>query len=230
MTPPKNKGKAAAGSSSQAAPAEAAHGAALLGVRVNDKALEKVRFLVADRTNEHGATALRPAAHGKRPRGFFPIFQHCVSAGLVPPFSPFLEAVLAFYQIQLLHLHPNSVLILAIFAYLCEAYLGVEPTVELFRCFYALRSTAKNERSGCVSFRIVDGMGSVYIPMSWSEGKAITSVTKKVDDFRQRWFFVGVEQPCAFLEVPDVPPVKNSNWGKASFSGAQNVMLTGRLS
>ena len=73
-------------------------------------------------------------------------------------------------------------------------------------------------------------MGSVYIPMSWSEGKAITSVTKKVDDFRQRWFFVGVEQPSAFLEVPDAPPVKNSHWGKATFCGAQNVMLSGRLS
>ena len=102
----------------------------------------------------------------------------------MPPFSPFLEAVLAFYQVQLLHLHPNSVLILAVFAYLCEAYLGLEPTVGLFRCFYALRNTTKNERSGCVSFRIVDGMGSVYIPMSWTEGKAITSVTKKVEDFR----------------------------------------------
>ena len=89
--------------------------------------------------------------------------------------------------------------------------MGLEPTVGLFRWFYALRNTAKKERSGCASFRIVAGMGSVYIPMSWNDGKAVTSVTKKVDDFRQRWFFVGVEQPCAFLEVPDAPPVKNSN-------------------
>ena len=138
MSPTENKGKAAVGSSSQAEAAEVAHGVALLGVRVNDKALAKVRFLVADRTNEHGATALKPAAHGKCPRGFFPVFQHCVVAELVPVFSPFLEAVLAFYQIQLLHLHPNSVLILAVFAYLCEAYLGLEPTVGLFWCFYAL--------------------------------------------------------------------------------------------
>ena len=99
-----------------------------------------------------------------------------------------------------------------------------------FRCFYALRNTAKNERSGCVSFRIVDGMGSFYIPMSWSDGKAVTSVTKKVDNFRQRWFFVGVERPCAFLEVLDEPLVKNSHWGKATFDGAMNVSLMGRLS
>lgn len=226
----KSKGKAATRSSSQAEAVETVMGTTLLGVHANEKALSKVRNLVADRTNEHGATALKPAAHGKRLRGFFPIFQHCLAAGLVPPFSPFLEAVLAYYQVQLLHLHPNSVLILAIFAYLCEAYLGLKPTVGLFRCFYALRNTAKNERSGCVSFHIVDGMGGVYIPMSRSEDKAITSVTKKVDDFRQKWFFVGVERPCAFLEVPDEPPVKNSHWGKAAFDGAKNVSLMGRLS
>ena len=73
-------------------------------------------------------------------------------------------------------------------------------------------------------------MGGVYIPMSWHEGRAITYVTKKVDDFRQKWFFVGVERPCAFLEVPDEPPLKNSHWGKATFDGARNVSLMGRLS
>jgi hypothetical protein len=90
MSPAKSKGKPATGSSSQAGAAEVVHGAALLGVRVNDKALAKVRFLVADRTNEHGATTLKPAAHGKRSRGYFSIFQHCLAAGLVPAFSPFL--------------------------------------------------------------------------------------------------------------------------------------------
>ena len=44
--------------------------------------------------------------------GFFPIFLHTLFAGLVPPYSPFREAVLEFYQI---HLHPNAILILSIF-------------------------------------------------------------------------------------------------------------------
>ena len=56
--------------------------------------------------------------------------------------------ILEAYQIQLLHLHPNSILILAIFAYLCEAYVGIRPSVALFRSFYSLRSTAQNEQLG----------------------------------------------------------------------------------
>ena len=48
MSPLKSKGKAAAGSSSQAEAPETVVGAALLGVRVNEKALAKVLCLVAD--------------------------------------------------------------------------------------------------------------------------------------------------------------------------------------
>ena len=74
MSPLKSKGKVAVTSSSQAEAPETVVVAALLGVRVNQKALDKVWYLVADRTNEHGTTALKPVTHGKRPRGFFPLF------------------------------------------------------------------------------------------------------------------------------------------------------------
>uniref|UniRef100_J3KUJ6 Transposase (putative) gypsy type domain-containing protein n=1 Tax=Oryza brachyantha TaxID=4533 RepID=J3KUJ6_ORYBR len=46
-------------------------------------------------------------------------------AGLVPPFSSFFYNVLEFYQIQILHLGPNSILFLSIFAYLCEMFVEV---------------------------------------------------------------------------------------------------------
>ena len=52
-------------------------------------------------------------------------------AGLVPPFSKFFYAVLRNYRLQALHLHPNSVLLLSIFAYYCEAHAGPSwPTVD----------------------------------------------------------------------------------------------------
>ena len=208
------KGKAVMGSFPADAQGEEALGPALIGVRVDAAALGKIQHLVAGKTNEHGASAIQAARHGRLPAGFFPIFLHTLFAGLVPPYSPFLEAVLEFYQIHLLHLHPNAVLVLSIFAYLCEAYLGVQPSVALFRSFYALRNTAKAERTGCVSFRFADGMGDVYIPMSWSDDKPVTAVSKKVDDFRQKWFLIGVKSQSSFLEVPEAPPVKNTHWGK----------------
>nr|CAH67803.1 OSIGBa0132E09-OSIGBa0108L24.17 [Oryza sativa] len=46
-------------------------------------------------------------------------------AGLVPPFSSFFMDVLEFYDLQMAHLTPNAVMTLAIFAHLCEMFIGV---------------------------------------------------------------------------------------------------------
>ena len=149
---PKDKAAAQAGTSAAAARGTALSGA-MPPTRVTAAALARVRHLVAASSNEHGATELRPSG-SRLAEGFYPVFIHTLYAGLVPPFSEFLLAILEVYQIQLLHLHPNSILILAIFAYFCEAYVGIRPSVALFRSFYSLRSTARGERLGCVSFRI----------------------------------------------------------------------------
>ena len=93
--------------------------AALPASRITVKMLDKARRRAATQTNEHGVTDMR-LADSKPAEGYYPIFLHTLYAGLVPPFSPFLMAVLETYQIQLLHLHPNSILILSIFTYLCE--------------------------------------------------------------------------------------------------------------
>ena len=58
---------------------------------------------------------------------FYPLFVSAIVAGLVPPFSEFFFSVLCHYKLQALHLHPNSVLLLAIFSYYCEAHVGVQP-------------------------------------------------------------------------------------------------------
>ena len=62
------------------------------------------------------------------------------------------------------------------FAFFCELYLGVPPSVALFRCFYSLRVTAGDQSSGCVSFRFNEAMASKIIPLE---------VKKKVEDFRK---------------------------------------------
>ena len=46
-------------------------------------------------------------------------------AGLVPPFSSFFMDVLEFYDLQMAHLTPNAVMTWAIFAHLCEMFIGV---------------------------------------------------------------------------------------------------------
>ena len=69
---------------------------------------------------------------------FYPFFMSTVIADLVPPFYEFFYGVLRHYRLQALHLHPNSVLLLSIFAYYCEAHVGVMPSVAHLRHFFSL--------------------------------------------------------------------------------------------
>ena len=64
------------------------------------------------------------------------VFTCFLVAGLVPPMSAFSVAVLAEYGLLLAHLHPNAILTLAMFQYLCECFVGIDPHVALFRHYY----------------------------------------------------------------------------------------------
>nr|AAM74377.1 Hypothetical protein similar to putative transposable elements [Oryza sativa Japonica Group] len=79
-----------------------------------------------------------------------PVLGHMVAikdyilCGFLPPPSEFLLLVLNFYGLSLLHLNPNSIAFLSIFPHLCEAYIGVEPFLDLFRFYYELRWMESN--------------------------------------------------------------------------------------
>jgi hypothetical protein len=47
------------------------------------------------------------------------VFFYFLVAGMVPPISLFLHAMLSTYGVVLAHLHPNALLALAIFQHLC---------------------------------------------------------------------------------------------------------------
>lgn len=52
--------------------------------------------------------------------------------GFGVPIHPFLHDLIHYYGINLCHLHPNSILQVAIFIHLCEAFLGIHPHFNLF--------------------------------------------------------------------------------------------------
>jgi hypothetical protein len=56
--------------------------------------------------------------------------------GLGLPTNCFLRGLLHFYEIELHHLNPNTVLQILAFIVLCEAYLGIGPNFALWRYFF----------------------------------------------------------------------------------------------
>jgi hypothetical protein len=61
------------------------------------------------------------------------------------PFSSFFFTLLETYGLQLHHLLPHSITLVAIFFHLYEMYMGVHLSVHLFRLFHVLCSS----RKGC---------------------------------------------------------------------------------
>jgi hypothetical protein len=96
---------------------------------------------------------------------------------------PFFLAILETYGIQAIHLHPKSVTLLAVFAYACEAWIDIKPSVAYFRHLFSLWSSGLNQSSGCISFIATAGTEGDFIDLKWM---------KKVEDFRSRWFFVDI--------------------------------------
>jgi hypothetical protein len=100
---------------------------------LNGEGADRVALTGATAFNENGHTVCHPASrHGLEARDAR-IFSCFVVAGLVPPMFLFFHDVLAAYGLHLAHLHPNAVVMLAIFQHLYEAFVGVYPSVALFR-------------------------------------------------------------------------------------------------
>ena len=66
------------------------------------------------------------------------LFKAFVERGLAIPACDFLWGLLFFWGIQLNHLTPDSILHIAIFVQLCEAFLGIHPHFDLFKSLFSL--------------------------------------------------------------------------------------------
>ena len=99
--------------------------------------------MVIDGVLPYQATAGWHLAAGQRfpnPHdGEIVVFESFFYRGFVLPAHPFLRDLLQYYVIVLCHLTPNSILHIAIFINLCEAYLGIDPHFNLFRRFFQLK-------------------------------------------------------------------------------------------
>jgi hypothetical protein len=69
-------------------------------------------------------------------------------------FFDFLHGLLDYYQIELVHLNPNSILHIVIFVHLCEAYLGIPLYIPLFKnCFFLKYQPSVTNR------KVISGVG-----------------------------------------------------------------------
>jgi hypothetical protein len=92
------------------------------------------------------------------------IFLLYALSGLVPPVSSFFM-LLEHYGLQLQHLSPHSITLVAIFIHFCEMFAGVRPSMRLFCRFHVLRAVSRHPpRIGGYYFQHRTKGPSRYIP------------------------------------------------------------------
>nr|CAH67544.1 H0425E08.12 [Oryza sativa]CAH67736.1 H0522A01.7 [Oryza sativa] len=141
----------------------------------------------------------RPALHYPGRSVFFLSF---AMAGLVPPFSTFFMDILEFYDLQMAHLTPNAIMTLAIFAHLCEMFIGVRPFLWLFRWFFTVQPVSPPTVVGGCYFQPRGQVLNRYIPCV---------LRKKWDDWKSDWFYTPLADE-ARLRLPSQPPAQASSW------------------
>jgi hypothetical protein len=77
-------------------------------------------------------------------------FQH----GFGLPTCEFLHGLLHYYQIELVHLNPNSILQTTVFVHLCEAFLAVHPNFPSFKHYFLLKY-----QPSAAKWNIIGGVG-----------------------------------------------------------------------
>jgi hypothetical protein len=99
--------------------------------------------------------------------------------GLVPPISSFFLLLLEEFGLQLQHLTPHSVLLVAVFAHFMEMFMGLRPCTAIFSHFYALVGSGRSKREvGAYYFQLRQGTADSYI-------SAFSSA--KWEDWRDGW-------------------------------------------
>jgi hypothetical protein len=141
---------------------------------------------------------------GNLAAGEFVLFTSYISCGLALPISPFFLLLLEEFGLQLQHLTPHSILQVAIFAHLCEMFVGMAPCNSLFRYFFVLaRSGKARDHIGAYYFQTRLDPAIVYIP---------TFGGARWENWRSDWVIASTEANDRLILPTNGPALDRKQW------------------
>ncbi|KAE8819185.1 hypothetical protein D1007_02939 [Hordeum vulgare] len=149
-----------------------------------------------------------------------PLHIHAILAGVLLPFLSFLVAVLSHYQIHALHLDARSFVLLSAFAFLCEAFFGVTPSVAFLRHFFSLELVSKQQCSGCASLKEDDAL---------APGDLHAMLLPGAGGFRRQWVLVEAAEVGALFRPLSTSATPNQGWTRQELSDSLFVSVMTRL-
>jgi hypothetical protein len=148
----------------------------------------------------------------------FVLFVSYLSCGLELPISPFFLLLLEEFGLQLQHLTPHSILQAAIFAHLCEMFVGVAPCTSLFRHFFVLvKSRKAKDHLSAYYFQTRSDSAGTYIP---------TFGGTRWENWRGDWVIVSAEANVRLVLPSDGLRLDRKQWrAKPSLAPEFQLML-----
>jgi hypothetical protein len=131
------------------------------------------------------------------------VFASFFERGFNLPVGDFFRGLLYYYRLELVHLVPNSVIVVSTFIHFCEAYLGILPYFLLWRYFFCVKSTGKRSGPvGAVMFNLRSGLKA-----EWKD----TDLPDNTAGWRSEWFYIADQIP-SFPRRTVHKPAKISEW------------------
>jgi hypothetical protein len=146
------------------------------------------------------------------PSGYVLSFVSFHERGFGVPGSRFMRAILHFYGVELHNLNPNSIAQAAIFAAVCEAFLGIDPHWDLWTHLFSTEPFASTtgEKRVCMAVRaggcilqLRQARAQQYIP-------AILMSSNK--GWQRRWFYLRNDDGRLPSFSQRVVTAAGSNW------------------
>jgi hypothetical protein len=127
-------------------------------------------------------------------------------ARLVPPVSSVFLMLLEFYGLQLQHLSPNSLTLVAIFVRLYEMFIGVRPSVRLFRRFFVMKAASQRPPliGGYYFARRTQGPSRYITPVSLGSWER----------WREDWVLMQANAHDRLVIPAATPTFNRAEWGK----------------
>jgi hypothetical protein len=125
------------------------------------------------------------------------VFSSFFQRGFGLPACDFLRGLLDHYKIELVHLNTNSILQIAVFVHLCEAFLGISPNFPLFKNYFFLKyqPSASNKK-------VIGGVGLQTRPRTSFLDLPLKS---SLWGWHGTWFYCENHEPCLTSSVGQLP-------------------------
>jgi hypothetical protein len=138
------------------------------------------------------------------------------------PAYDFLHRLLDHYQIELIHLNPNSNLQIVVFVHLCEAFLGISPNFPLFKNYFFLKY-----QPSATNRKVVRGVGLQTRPCA---GLLDLPLKTTLQGWHRTWFYCENHETSLPPFVGQLPEFQGT-WSKEStpLELPQVVALTNKI-